>query len=1124
MTSPYPATIINLSSGQLLFNDPTESPAWDPASLGLNPPVFPSTSLAIGVQGTVADRNLESITFTNIFKYQSYENSTTLTNLQKTLVVNKQGVVTYEDPKVGVVSTVAAAFNANVSTFLNSTIGGANIYDTTYGTPDTLTNALGKLDGWIANAFLLQPPAVTLVNADNTSLYGGVRWENPRVYNILDKSAPYVSGIVFIIGTPGSGNVFSFEMNDCTFFPYKSFRNGISPYFNPLVQLRIFTDYFLQSADQLYTKSVMKTKCIQIIEESGNAILPDTGKVFAIDYTNRTDTFTTISLYLPNLANTYPKGSPVPIQIAYINKTEGDVNIAYSSTVTNVLGAPSALTLVTPLSSEVSSLRIRVNRPNYADSLGLVSTPFFSTYSLQYTLQTLATAHSGGIGYRYGCNSPTVIPDILSNYVNSTMTQDFIYALSTQNLALTGYPVGNPVIPGIVWSTVGYATNSAHLMGVTTAGPIMSTLFPTSIVPPINSCILSNVAYSQTRYKDAGFLKYLSYQNGWNTGYNVSTDVFYLSTPTTLAYQVNSTIQLNDSSFPGDRSGVTVYNQYTNIDQNTFSAVSLQLSTYQDDYPLNTYLSTNTGMNDSLAVNIRDTYTASTFQKYFYGAHIDGNQYISTISTSPQCLQLYIVNGRIDNYNDPINLNNTQSTPCYLFETEPSSSPSTLNVAYRNTCLSTTKVSGIVTPSLTSKFLFDIVANNFAHIYSAPEFAHAYIAQRSIANNTTACGPTHVYSTGVIVYDNTTNTEITSLPFPVSTTMRISSCGVGVYSTIYQNPIEPSFIDILATLTPANPEGLVSTFVSTLTSSIFIDTVSLTKYSTFTNIKSTNGVRVVSLLPRTGIGASATDIYDGVDLYGQHGIGLNVNMDPYFIVGANSNIVFSPSILYQHASSISSIYTDNYSRELLYTNGKYIHPAGYTFNVFDGKFIGVPDAVYPDFTYDLIYDDNNGFRYATFAFESQQFPTPTNLQYLKVKFIKPSIVSTISENYFTNSWFPDTPTVPYLMSTMKIRMHTKTYASYTDAVYKTMSTAWLDGFQLVDDNIYDDQIYNTAACVAVSTINSNVEYTVQLDRRAYTKLCSVVRVGISRDGGLYAGDFPYPITFEAIETSYSDNI
>jgi hypothetical protein len=457
----YPATIINLSSGRILFNDPSESPAWDPASLGANPPVFPSTSLAIGVDGTIANRNIESIAFTNIFQYQPYENSTTMTTLQKSLLINNQGIVTYEDPKIGVVSTVAAAFSATVSTFVNSTIGGINIYDTESGTPDTLTNAIGKIDGWITNAFLLQPPAVTPIVADDTSLYGGIRWLNPRVYSVLDKSVPYVSGIVFIIGTPGSGNVFSFEMNDCSFFPYKGFRDGISPYGKPVVRLRIFTDFFPQTADVLYTRATMATNSIPIIESSGNATIPITGRVFAIDYTDGLTTYTTVSVYLPNLANSYPKGTPVPVQIAYINKTEGTVNIAYTSTVTNLVGVPSALTQILPISASPSSLTIQVRRPDLSDSAALISTPYFSTNSLQYTLKSLATAHAGNIGFRYGTATPTTIPSVFNDYINSTMTQDFAYILSTQTVSVTGSV--NPVIPGIVWSTVGYATNSADL-------------------------------------------------------------------------------------------------------------------------------------------------------------------------------------------------------------------------------------------------------------------------------------------------------------------------------------------------------------------------------------------------------------------------------------------------------------------------------------------------------------------------------------------------------------------------------------------------------------------------------------------------------------------------------------
>jgi hypothetical protein len=330
--------------------------------------------------------------------------------------------------------------------------------------------------------------------------------------------------------------------------------------------------------------------------------------------------------------------------------------------------------------------------------------------------------------------------------------------------------------------------------------------------------------------------------------------------------------------------------------------------------------------------------------------------------------------------------------------------------------------------------------------------------------------------------------------------------------------MEPGEIKIAATVIPANPEGVVSTFVSSLTANMYIDTVSLKTYSTFSDINSANGIRILSLLPRTGIGATSDDIKDSVDINGQYGIGLNVNTNPYFTVGDQSNITMSTSIIYQHASTIRSIFPDYYCRELLYTNGKYIHPAGYNFSSFSGQLLGQPTAVYPDFTTDLIADVNNGFRYATFAFQSQQYTEPTELQYLNILVKNPNIVSTISTDYNQNHWFPNQPTVSYMMSTLQVRIHAKLYSSYTDYRYQAASTIWYDCLQLANDDLND----YTPACVSVSTIGADVQYKVQIDRHAYTRLCSLVRVGLSKDSGVYAGNFPYPITFDAIQTSYSD--
>jgi hypothetical protein len=470
---------------------------------------------------------------------------------------------------------------------------------------------------------------------------------------------------------------------------------------------------------------------------------------------------------------------------------------------------------------------------------------------------------------------------------------------------------------------------------------------------------------------------------------------------------------------------------------------------------------------------------------------------------------MFMTKSKIQEYNSPIQ-QITQSTQSYLYQTEPSYPVST-DILYNNHCLSTISVSGIVTPSVTSQFQFDIATTNFASRYSATEFANAYLKQ-----DTTPISPTASYSTGVYIYNGTT--EVTSLPLPSNTVLRLSTCSVGLFSTVYQDPFNPSFFNLCATVQPANPEGIVSTYVKSLTSTIFMDTVSLTTYSTFCNSMSSNGIRIQSSLPRNDIGISANNILDSINVFGIWGDGLNTNMES--TIQLSTHVVISEDIVYQHASSISSVYTNYYDRELLYTNGHYTHPAGYNFSIFKGDFLGRSDAVYPDFTYDKIYDANHGFRYASFVFESPTLSTPTNLQYLKIRIVNPSLVSSISENYTQNTWFPDIPTIPYLMSSMQVRLHAKMYGAFTDSSYKHVSTAWLDGLQLVNDSMYNDQVYGTPGCVAVSAIGNDVEYKVQINRRAYTKLCSVVRIGLSKDSGVYAGD--YPMTFDAIQTSYSD--
>jgi len=747
----------------------------------------------------------------------------------------------------------------------------------------------------------------------------------------------------------------------------------------------------------------------------------------------------------------------------------------------------------------------------------LISTPYFADYYAEYTATRLATAHAGDIGFRYGVATPADIPVDFYLYTTEGMFQSFPYILSTQTLNVDGLTTSYPVIPAFVWSTVGITNNFVENSPPFT-GPIMSTLFPANIMRPLHSTVVQNVSIDQTRYRTTSTLNYLSYQSGWNKGYNVSTDVFYLSTPSFLSFQLSTAVQLNDVSFPGDRSTISFLTEYTNTSRISCITTTLQVSTFQNDFPLNTFLSTFTPTDDILGVTIQDPGIDIAHEKYFYAAQVAGRLYVSTISTSPQSLRIFGINNQIRGFNTSINTNNVLSTALYNFVTEPSYSPSTQDILYNNTCLSTVYVSGLLTPSLTSQFKFDIVANDFAYMYGATRFADAYITQ-NIGGYDERMGPAASFSTGVYIFNNTTNAEVTSLPFPVSTLLRISTCSLSLYSTLYQNPVEPSEVKLHATVIPANPQGLVSTFVSTLGTALFFDTVSVKNYSTFSDINTSNGIRILSLLPRSGIGAVPTDIKDSIDINGNYGIGLNTNYDPAFSISTNSNIFLSTAIIYQHASSISTFFTDYYNRELLYTNGSYIHPAGLDFSGFKGTLLGKPDAVYPNFDNDLVLDDNNGFRYATFAFQSQQYATPTEFQYLNVLVKNPNIVSTVSNNYYSNTWFPNAPTVAYKMSTLQVRIHAKVYSTYTDYKYQVASTIWYDCLQLGNDNVWDD----VPACVAVSTIGNDVQYKVQIDRRAYTRLCSVVRIGLSHDSGVYAGSDPYPVTFDAIQTSYSDS-
>jgi len=1093
------SSIAQLSSGSLLFNDPTLP--WSPDDF----PILPSTALAVTFQGTIAAGTVSTLTLTNQIQYAPFEPESIRPSLTKTLQINQDGQVILQEPTVQFLSTTSQAFQQPVSSFTQSTIGGAGIQDVTTTNPDTLTNSLGKLDAWITNAFLLQPPGVQPVASETNVFYGGVQWLNFPTYSILDKSVPYVNSILFIIGDPTTPNYLTFELNDPTLFPYKTYTDGISPQFAPLVRLRIFTKCFVPTADALYTKTVMKTKCVKIITELGDATLPTVGKVFALDQTDGATTYTTVSLYLPNLPNSYPVGTEVPIKIVYLNKTSSPVTLTSASTVQATTGNPGAVTSVTPHHETPSSIALQVVAPTYSDTTGLVTTPFFSTYQVEYTLQQMNSAVPG-LGFRYGISDPTQIPGDEAAYSNVTFTQSIPFVTCNDVIQVTGTQ-SNPLVPGAQWSTSIATTNCVGNTGPVTALPILSTLFPTVTAPPITNIPLQNTSPGETRF--IGTLTSPYYDNGWHLSTIVPNDVFFFSTPSFLNYQLSTPVQWNDASYPGDRNTLTLNLYHTDESGTQTNPATLAVASTADDFPLNTPLYAGTS-EANITATLTDSQTQPAYTQFFYNVGITGQQYVTDYSTATQTIQVTLTNNQIPSTGGPEP--QILSTSAYIFSTEPVNSYSTLQVLVQQ-CTSTTQISGIYTPSLNSQFVFDVQSVNIGNYYLPSTFATGVLSSNGVP-----MGPIARYTSNVHIFDGAV--EVTTLPFPADTVLTLSSLTTGFFSTIYQDPNDPQEVLLNATVDSEHPQDQVSTFVSTLTNALFVDTVSLVTISTFSNTLQSNGLRVVSLLPRLEAPGTANNMNDSINAFGNSGTGLNVAISSFASIDSTNTLNLSTSLVYQHTSSISTIYTDSYSRELLYTDGHYIHAAGFNFTQFSGDIINVPNAVYPDFTYDLIYDQNGGYRYATFLYELSTFATPTPIQYLNVLIKNPSHISTIQSDRTLNSCFPDAPVDPTYLTNMKVRLHAKVLGTFDAGTCMPVETAWVNGFKELDDTIYDDSIFDIGGCVNVSTIQTGICYTVQFDRRYYRKFTAFVRVGIAQDGSVYSGD---PLMFDSIQVSYGDS-
>lgn len=1099
MTAPYPASLAMVSSGLLLFADASQT-GWDPSQF----PTLPPVNLALTAQGAAGPSTLSSLTLTNSNRYEPFEPVGVRPQLVKQVQINSGGLLTFEESKVGFVSTVAAAFQAPVSQFTPAApLGGAAVQAVTSGTPDTITNALGKLDAWITNAFLLQPPAIQAAEAETNSMWGGVRWLTFNTYNVLDKFVPYVTSIVIILGEPTSGDYCTLEITDSTLFPYKTYTDGISPQpeKTPLVALRLFTDFLPRNQDVYYTKRQLQTQCIRIVSESGDFTFPTGGNVASVSYTDGTSTYTTLSLYLPML----PLGTPVDVRIAYLNETAGTTQVAALSTQQALSGGPSAPAALTLLSTATGEIDLQVTRPQYSDATAQTTEPYFSSYIASYTYNQLAVANTAQVGFQYGTPSATTPPSTLSTYVGNPYEQSFVAWNSTQTIAITGTASNGPVVPGVVWSTTVAATNAASLLGQEAAGPLVSTLFPSDPAPLLSAVPL--YATDPTRVAPASRIFTTTYgSNGWTVGSSVGHDVFFLSTIEPFRFRTTSTVQYNDASYPGDRTAIQVAVSQSDEVGNTGIPVTLTTTTTDNDYELGTMFATAANQ-AQVGATLSDTQSTFGYTHYFYAADLSGAVTVSTITTATQSIRLALTNTRIPSFaGTPVT--QTATSPSYVFSTEYSARPSTTGVRLTNTT-STIFISGLATPTPFSQFTFDVSGANFAYQYTASTLASAQLFY-----NGGAVGPLAGFSNDVVVYNGAA--PLTTLPFPIHTVLTLSSLTVQADANLYTDPNDPGVLTLVASVTPANPTPNGQSITLSTAVHEYVDTVSYPYLADFTNATGSNGARILSLVPNVNdLSTSQYFMDDGVDMFGHSGLGLDTTVSALFTTTLPSTILVNSTILYDHTESISSIYTDYYSRELLFTNGYYIHPAGFDFTQFNDGF------QYPDFTFDLYNDTTFGYRYASFAFEGPALASPTPYSYVNVRVKQPSLLSTIQSVRTVNDWWPDTVTNQMLVSSMKVRMHYKLLGTYNLGVTYPIETAWVNCFKQVDFYNFDDQVYDAGATVAVSVLGSgDVEYKMLLNRRYYLKTMCLVRVGISQDGAQYSGQ---PITFAGLGVRLSDS-
>lgn len=1101
-----------LGRGTLDFADPQSG--WTP-----NLTTLPSTALALGFSGTLQTCEFSTMNLTNCRTYNAYEPSTIQSSLSKSFLIDSAGSITYAEPVLGVGSTQTVFFP--VSNFAPSTIGGANIQDTLINTPspDTVTTAIAKLDGWIAGAFLLQPPVVTITNTLSANIYGGLQWTNPRRYPFLNQEIPYVTGINLVIGN-GTDQSVNLLITNSNYFPHLNYLDGIVSDSNhtPVNEFLVYSASFPGSANLQYTRSQMSTNGFYIISDTGNLTIPTTGTVLNITSTNTVNTLTTMSLYLPNLTNTYPNGTPIPFEITLQNASLGSYNPLVSSILELAQGPPSV-----PLSPSATgtattvSANISLTRPVYSDSTNLdTSAGNFSTYRTRYSIAQLSKAHTSGVGFRYGVGTVNTLSQTpYTSYVGNTYIQNNAYSGSPQTITISGDGV-NPLYPGVIWSTYSQMTNVFAQEGPSTTALLISTIFHTDTALALSALSLSNTATTLTRYAPSNTgVKNISYGTGWTIGASPTYDVFYLSNTTPMSFTIPNG-QFNSASFPGDRSTISYIVTHSNAGSVAPSTLQLTISSFNDDFSLTTYSTMSTYA--SLSTIVTDVFSGVTGSNLFYyqATHRGTQLPIINTTTTPNTLYLAQSNRQIPSYGGTITSTLTSSVT-YQFHCQPYlTGPRAPGLTYNNICSNPIQVSGLYTPDCNASFYYDFTTSNIGYAFAGSNFG-----QGTMTLGGTAAGTTTTYTSNIFIYNDTANTQITTLPLLSSTLLRLSTVSAVINATQYTVPGSSRSLGISTIAVGYNPNGITTAsstiVIQTGGSNVYVDTYSAAGIRNFSNVSTyTNGFRITTNLP--AVGSSLSNINDGVDGSGNYGGGLSTLYTSNIFVSTNSVAGLSSILYYQHTSSLSSIYTDYYTRELLLASNTYIHPSGYNYTSYNASLLGVAGYGYPNFSTDLSWDSNNGYRYATFAFQSN-FGN-TQQQYLYVTINEPSALGGITTTRATNNFWPNSIVAGPNLQYMKVRMHAQLYYSFTSGTNQSNVTQWVNGFKPVPPLGYDDSVFDMGGGVSVTTLGSgSVQYKMQFGSRFYNNVIAVVRVGIAKDASIVTSG---PIKFQSINIGFSN--